>query len=76
MITLFITDLLKIILAKRLKSNLTPRFIIKTKKLVSFLIIGFGILLLIQGFFPDKIQEQLDYIPETKERVQKNSNPI
>jgi hypothetical protein len=70
MITLFITDLLKIILAKRLKNNLTPRFIIKTKKLVSVLIIGFGILLLIQGVFPDKIQEQLDYIPDTKERVQ------
>jgi len=70
MITLFITDLLKIILAKRLKNNLTPRFIIKTKKLVSVLIIGFGILLLIQGVFPDKIQEQLHYIPDTKERVQ------
>ena len=70
MITLFITDLLKIILAKRLKNNLTPRFIIKTKKLVSVLIIGFGILLLIQGVFPDKIQEQLDHIPDTKERVQ------
>ena len=70
MITLFITDLLKIILDKRLKNNLTPRFIIKTKKLVSVLIIGFGILLLIQGVFPDKIQEQLDYIPDTKERVQ------
>lgn len=64
MITLFLTDLLKIFLAKRLKSNLTPRFIIKTKKLVSILIIGFGILLLLQGVFPDNIQEGLDYIPE------------
>lgn len=65
MITLFITDLIKIILAKKLKSNLTPRFIIKTKKLVSFLIIGFGILLLIQGAFPGNIQEGLEYIPKT-----------
>ena len=38
MITLFITDLLKIILARKLKSNLTPRFIIKTKKLVNILL--------------------------------------
>ncbi len=67
MITLFLTDLLKIFLAKRLKSNLTPRFIIKTKKLVSILIIGFGILLLLQGVFPDNIQEGLDYIPENIE---------
>ena len=67
MITLFLTDLLKIFLAKRLKNNLTPRFIIKTKKLVSVLILGFGILLLLQGIFPDNIQEGLDYIPENIE---------
>jgi len=70
MITLFITDLLKIILAKKLKSNLTPRFIIKTKKLVSILIIGFGVLLLIQGVFPDNIQEGLEYIPKTNKGLE------
>jgi threonine/homoserine/homoserine lactone efflux protein len=63
MITLFLTDLLKIFLAKRVKSNLTPRFIIKTKKMVSVLIIGFGVLLLFQGIFPDNIQEGMEYIP-------------
>ena len=67
-ITLFLTDLLKIFLAKKLKSNLTPRFIIKTKKWVSILIIGFGVLLLIQGLFPDNIQEGIDNIPETFEK--------
>ena len=65
MITLFITDLLKIILAKKLKNNLTPRFIIKTKKLVSVFIIIFGILLLIQGIFPNDIQERIEYVPKT-----------
>jgi hypothetical protein len=70
MITLFITDLLKIILAKKLKSNLTPRFIIKTKKLVSILIIGFGVLLLIQGVFSDNIQEGLEYIPKTNKGLE------
>jgi len=70
MITLFITDLLKIILAKKLRSNLTPRFIIKTKKLVSILIIGFGVLLLIQGVFPDNIQEGLEYIPKTNKGLE------
>ena len=67
-ITLFLTDLLKIFLAKKLKSNLTPRFIIKTKKWVSILIIGFGVLLLIQGLFPDNIQEGIENIPETFEK--------
>ena len=43
LVTLFLTDLFKIFLAKKLKSNLTPRFIIKTKKWVSLLIIGFGV---------------------------------
>jgi len=62
MITLFTTDLLKIFLAKRLKSNLTPRFIIKTKKWVSILIIGFGVILLLQGVFPEGIQKGLDKI--------------
>ncbi|MCF6308439.1 MAG: LysE family translocator [Flavobacteriaceae bacterium] len=62
MITLFTTDLLKIFLAKRLKSNLTPRFIIKTKKWVSILIIGFGVILLLQGIFPEGIQKGLDKI--------------
>lgn len=67
MITLFLTDLLKIFLAKKLKSNLTPRFIIKTKKLVSILIIGFGILLLLQGVFPDRIQKGMKKIPGTEQ---------
>jgi hypothetical protein len=65
---LFLTDLLKIFLAKKLKSNLTPRFIIKTKKWVSILIIGFGVLLLVQGIFPDNLQEGMEYIPETFEK--------
>ncbi|MDG2052657.1 MAG: hypothetical protein P8J69_02645 [Flavobacteriaceae bacterium] len=67
-ITLFLTDLLKIFLAKKLKRNLTPRFIIKTKKWVSISIIGFGVLLLTQGLLPDNIQEGIENIPETFEK--------
>ena len=54
MVTFFATDLLKITLAKKLRSKLTPRFIFKTKRWVSILIVGFGVLLLYQGFFPSK----------------------
>ena len=70
LVTLFLTDLFKIFLAKKLKSNLTPRFIIKTKKWVSLLIIGFGLLLLLQGIFPKEIQKGLDQIPSVSESIE------
>lgn len=60
----FIVDLVKIVVAKTLRNKLTPRLIFKTKKIVALVILGFGILLLLQGFFPkekelikDKLEE-------------------
>lgn len=47
-----IIDVVKILAAKKLKHLLTPRRIFKTKKIVSLVILGFGVLLLVQGFFP------------------------
>src|SRR5690606_15424802 len=52
LITYFLVDLIKIVLAKKLKTKLTPRRIFKTKKIISLLILGFGVLLLVQAFFP------------------------
>lgn len=63
LLTFFTTDLIKIILSKRLKKKLTPRFIIKSKKWVSILIVGFGVLLLLQGIFPKGIEAGLEKIP-------------
>ncbi|MDG5491063.1 LysE family translocator [Psychroserpens sp. SPM9] len=60
----FLTDLVKIAIAKRLRSRLTPRLIFKTKKIVALVILGFGILLLVQGFFPkgkERLQEQIEH---------------
>jgi threonine/homoserine/homoserine lactone efflux protein len=65
MVSLFITDLIKIILAKKLKNKLTPRLVYKTKKWVSILIIGFGVLLLLQGVFPNEIKKGMKNIPGT-----------
>ncbi|BAO75544.1 LysE family translocator [Winogradskyella sp. PG-2] len=65
LIAYFLTDLFKIAMAKRLKSKLTPRLIFKTKKIVSLVILGFGILLLTQGLFPElyeKSKEQIDKV--------------
>lgn len=52
LITYFLVDLIKMGLAKKLKSKLTPRRIFKTKKIISLVILGFGVLLLVQAFFP------------------------
>lgn len=72
--TFFLTDLIKISLAKRLKNKMTPRFIFKTKKWVSILIIIFGTALLIQGIFPNEVKKGLDRIPSTSDRIENLSN--
>lgn len=72
--TFFLTDLVKISLAKRLKSKLTPRVIYKTKKWVSVLIIIFGAALLVQGIFPDEVKKGLDRIPGTSDRIENLSH--
>ncbi|MAN58288.1 MAG: lysine transporter LysE [Flavobacteriaceae bacterium] len=76
LVVFFCTDLVKIALAKRLKSKMTPRFVIKTKKWVSILILGFGILLLIQGIFPKEIQASLERIPGQGHPVERPIPPV
>jgi putative Mn2+ efflux pump MntP len=61
----------KIVISKKLKSKLTPRLIFKTKKIIALVILGFGVLLLVQAFFPkekEMIKEQFDKINITKEK--------
>lgn len=52
LVTYFIIDIFKILIAKKLKNKLTPRRIFKTKKIIALVILAFGILLLSQAFFP------------------------
>lgn len=68
LITYFLIDLVKIVIAKKLKSRLTPRLIFKTKKIIALVILGFGVLLLAQGFFP----KEKELIKEKFEQI----NPI
>ncbi|GAA4802157.1 LysE family translocator [Litoribaculum gwangyangense] len=68
----FLVDLIKIAVAKKLKSKLTPRTIFKTKKIIALVILGFGILLLVQAFFPKEkelIKEKLEQINPIKEKL-------
>ncbi|NCP05928.1 MAG: LysE family transporter [Flavobacteriales bacterium] len=65
LITYFLVDLFKISLAKKLKNRLKPRLIFKTKKIIALVILGFGVLLLVQAFFPNekrKIKEKIENI--------------
>lgn len=70
LVSYFISDVFKIAAAKRLKNKLTPKRIFKTKKIVALLILGFGILLLTQGLFPEvyeKSKEQIEKISPIKD---------
>ncbi len=74
LITYFLIDLVKIVVAKKLKSRLTPRLIYKTKKIISLVILGFGCLLLVQGFFPKEkelIKEKIEQMSPLKENISK-----
>ncbi|RED46346.1 threonine/homoserine/homoserine lactone efflux protein [Winogradskyella eximia] len=62
LIAYFLTDLVKIVAAKRLRSKLTPRRIFKTKKIVSLVILVFGIILLSQGLFPELYEKSIEQI--------------
>ena len=56
-------------IAKKLRNRLTPKVIFKTKKIIALVILGFGILLLVQGFFPnekERIKEKLEQISPLK----------
>ncbi|MBF4464836.1 LysE family translocator [Flavobacterium sp. LC2016-12] len=51
-ITYLLVDCLKIVLAKQLKSKMTPNNILKIKKIISIVLMVFGFALMIQGWFP------------------------
>lgn len=57
LITYFLTDLLKIFLAKKLNHKLTPRRIFNLKRTISIIIFICGIVLITRGLFPSKMQK-------------------
>ena len=67
MITYFLTDLIKIILAKQLKKKLTPKIIIKTKKFLGVLLVVCGLILITKGFLPKDSLNPQTIIEEIRE---------
>lgn len=64
----FITDIFKILLAKQLKSKLTPSRIVKVKKLLGLILVICGIVLIIKGFLPKDQLNPQDIIDEIEQK--------
>lgn len=63
--TYLVVDIIKILLAKRLKSKMTPANILKIKQVTSILLIIFGATIMLQGWFPSDqklVKEALEKI--------------
>ncbi|MES2575163.1 MAG: LysE family transporter [Bacteroidota bacterium] len=64
-LTYLLVDCIKILLAKQLKTKLTPRNILKIKKIISIVLMVFGVALIAQGWFPnekEKLKNALERI--------------
>lgn len=64
-VTYLLVDCVKILLAKQLKSKMTPTNILKIKKGISIVLMVFGIVLIVQGWFPkekEKLKDALERI--------------
>ncbi|WP_264525821.1 MULTISPECIES: LysE family translocator [unclassified Flavobacterium] len=66
-ITYLLVDCLKILLAKQLKSKMTPTNILKIKKGISIVLMVFGVALMIQGWFP----KEKEMVKNAFEKIEK-----
>ncbi|MGO4773645.1 LysE family translocator [Flavobacterium sp. W22_SRS_FK3] len=66
-ITYLLIDCIKILLAKQLKSKMTPTNILKIKKAISIVLMIFGFVLIIQGWFP----KEKEMVKNAFEKIEK-----
>ena len=59
-LTYLLVDCIKIVLAKQLKTKLTPTNILKIKKGISIVLMVFGVVLITQGWFPEEKEKLKD----------------
>ncbi|MFI2741681.1 LysE family translocator [Zhouia sp. PK063] len=64
--TYLFVDCIKIVLAKKLRSKLTHLLIFKIKRIISIVLIFFGFILMLQGFFPKEKQKLKQAIEKIK----------
>lgn len=66
-VTYFLVDIIKIMVAKQLKSRMTPHNIYKIKRVISIVLMIFGVFLIAQGIFPkekEMLQEKLEQLKD------------
>jgi threonine/homoserine/homoserine lactone efflux protein len=66
-ITYLLVDCVKILLAKQLKTKMTPTNILKIKKGISVVLMVFGFVLMIQGWFP----KEKEMVKNAFEKIEK-----
>ncbi|AWK03635.1 lysine transporter LysE [Flavobacterium crocinum] len=66
-VTYLLVDCLKIVLAKQLKSKMTPTNILKIKKGISIVLMVFGVALMVQGWFP----KEKEMVKNAFEKIEK-----
>ncbi|WP_264552876.1 LysE family translocator [Flavobacterium sp. N2038] len=66
-ITYLLVDCVKIVLAKQLKTKMTPTNILKIKKGISVVLMVFGFVLMIQGWFP----KEKEMVKNAFEKIEK-----
>ena len=66
-ITYLLVDCLKILLAKQLKSKMTPTNILKIKKIITIVLMVFGLVLITQGWFP----KEKEMVKNAFEKIEK-----
>ncbi|OXA80624.1 Threonine/homoserine/homoserine lactone efflux protein [Flavobacterium aquidurense] len=66
-VTYLLVDCIKILLAKQLKSKMTPNNILKIKKIISIVLMVFGFALMIQGWFP----KEKEMVKNAFEKIEK-----
>lgn len=66
-ITYLVVDCIKILLAKQLKTKMTPTNIIKIKRVISIVLMVFGLVLITQGWFP----KEKEMVKNAFEKIEK-----
>lgn len=66
-ITYLLVDCIKILLAKQLQSKMTPSNILRIKKGISIVLMVFGLVLIVQGWFP----KEKEMVKQAFERIEK-----
>jgi len=63
-VSYFVTDIGKIVLAKQLKKKMTPLVVYRIKRIMGILLIVFGVVLMLKGFLPkdNKINTLLEQV--------------